>query len=231
MPISGREFARRDGCSESMVRKGATSGKLRVDADGRYDESQVRTDWRSRTREARKESAHSAHQSAHQPDSAHLGAHSGAHPDPKASRVTERLEPQGHGGALKRTAANLDEEGEGPGGTPLQQAILAKEQATAKLKALEFDVKSGALISAEMAANVMFEEFRGARDSWLNWPASVAPHMSAELGVDPDKLVEVLTRYVHAHLSELGEPAGEFGPGSGTAAAGGSPRLDAPTTH
>jgi hypothetical protein len=118
-----------------------------------------------------------------------------------------------------------------PTGTPLQQAILLKEQATAKLKQLEFAVKSGELISSEMAAGVLFEEFRAARDAWLNWPTAVAPHMAADLGVDIDKLVEVLTRYVHQHLSELGEPAGDFGPGDGKASAGGAPGMDTATTH
>jgi hypothetical protein len=207
--ISAREFARRDGCSDTLVRRAGKNGKLRVSATGEYDEKQVGTDWRPRDREVRTE---------------------GANTPVKASANTKhvRTPPKA---ANRRAPAQTDDDELPLTGTPLQRAILLKEQATGKLKDLEFRVKSGDLISAEVAAGVLFEEFRAARDNWLNWPSSVAPHMAADLGVDIDKLVEVLTRYVHDHLSELGEPDGDFGQGSGAAAPGGASRMDAPTTH
>jgi hypothetical protein len=202
--ISAREFARRDRCSDTLVRRAGKKGKLKVSADGTYDPDEVGTDWRPRDRDLRTGGANTStcsHPATVSPTSANTGRFEAPDDGFDAPIVT------------------------------MKDALLAKEKYTAMLKHLEFQTKSGLLISAEIAAAVMFQEFRNGRDAWLNWPTSVAPHMAAELGIDPDKLVEVLTRYVHEHLTELGEPAGDFRASGGNSPLGSAPRMDTPTTH
>jgi hypothetical protein len=50
--ISLREFARRDGCSDRLVRNAVSSGKLKVFADGRLDPALVGSGWRKTNRNA-----------------------------------------------------------------------------------------------------------------------------------------------------------------------------------
>jgi hypothetical protein len=90
------------------------------------------------------------------------------------------------------------------------EAERVKENALAGVRALELQRKAGALVEIEIAERALFEVFRASRDSWLNWPSRIGPMMAADLGLPPEKVVEALTRYVHEHLAELGEPAADF---------------------
>jgi hypothetical protein len=89
-------------------------------------------------------------------------------------------------------------------------AETLKENYLAQLRKLEYDQKSGALVELEVAQNVLFECARVARDAWLNWPAKAAPYIAADLGVDSDKVIDVLTAHVHRQVEELGDPEGRF---------------------
>lgn len=91
------------------------------------------------------------------------------------------------------------------------EADRVKANVLAGLRALEFQQKAGALVEMATAEAVLFGEFRAARDAWLNWPARVGPLVAADLGVEADKVTEVLTAHVHQHLAELGEPEADFG--------------------
>jgi hypothetical protein len=95
-------------------------------------------------------------------------------------------------------------------GASLKQAVIRKEDFAGRLKELEYLERAGKLIDLELARKVLFEEFRGARDAWLNWPAKYAALIAADLGVEADRVAEVLTGYVHKQLAALGEPGGEF---------------------
>ncbi|QUP53561.1 hypothetical protein GO998_07170 [Ralstonia syzygii] len=90
------------------------------------------------------------------------------------------------------------------------EARRIKEVYLALLNRLEFEQKSGALIELDLASNILFEEFRAQRDAWLNWPTRVAPLLAAELGVEADRLTEVLTAHVHKQIAQLGEPEANF---------------------
>ena len=82
-----------------------------------------------------------------------------------------------------------------------------KENYLARQRALEFEVAAGNLVDRGAATKVFFEKARQFRDAWMNWPARVATLLASDLGVEDRKLVEVLTKYVRQHLTELGEPA------------------------
>ena len=90
------------------------------------------------------------------------------------------------------------------------EARRIKEVYLGLLNRLEFEQKSGALIELDLASNILFEEFRAQRDAWLNWPARVGPLLAAELGIEADRLTEVLTAHVHKQIAQLGEPEANF---------------------
>ena len=148
--------------------------------------------------------------------------------------VTHRALPQGNGGGNAGNKGSAprhdpsDDDGvtaEGPNGQPLEEffrAILegrfavkadaeaAKENALAAIRLLELMEKDGSLIRLELAEAVFFEQARGDRDAWMNWPSRVGPVMAAEFGLPADKVTEVLTRHVHEELAGRGEPQPDF---------------------
>ena len=82
---------------------------------------------------------------------------------------------------------------------------LALRQLVAAKKA------AGALVDIETAEQALFEASRSARDAWLNFPARVGPLIAADLNIEADKVVDVLTAHVHEQLAQLGEPDVRFG--------------------
>lgn len=89
---------------------------------------------------------------------------------------------------------------------PFSGAQRLKENYLAKLRKLEFEIKSGVLIDADAARSAVFALARGDRDSLMNWPARVAPLIAAELGCDQVALAVVLEKHVRNHLSERANP-------------------------
>jgi hypothetical protein len=67
------------------------------------------------------------------------------------------------------------------------EARRIKEVYSALLNRLEFEQKSSALINLGTAVTVFFEEFRGQRDSWLNWPTRIGLRLAAGLGLEADR--------------------------------------------
>lgn len=94
---------------------------------------------------------------------------------------------------------------------PYGQALQNKENYLALLRQLEFEQKSGELIELSMAERVLFEGARAQRDAWLNWPARVGAMIAADLGLEADRVTEILTTHVHKHIEQLGEPDVDFG--------------------
>lgn len=92
----------------------------------------------------------------------------------------------------------------------VREAERIKENALALKHVLESRQKAGVLIEVAVAERILFEVCRSARDSWINWPSRVGPLIAAEMGIDADKVTEVLAAYVQQHLDELGEPGAEF---------------------
>lgn len=93
---------------------------------------------------------------------------------------------------------------------PIEEAKRVKENYLALLNQLEYLQKDGQLVEMALARSVIFDEFRSVRDAWLNWPAKYAAVIAADLGVEADRMTEVLTAYVNKQLAALGEPSGEF---------------------
>ena len=87
-----------------------------------------------------------------------------------------------------------------------EEASRVKENYLALLTKLEFEKEDSQLVELSVAESVLFTAFRAQRDAWMNWPSRVAPLMAADLDVPADRMTEVLTEYVHKHISGLGEP-------------------------
>lgn len=93
---------------------------------------------------------------------------------------------------------------------PFDEARRLKEVYLVCLNRLEFEQKSGALVDMETASTILFEEFRAARDAWLDWPTRIGPMLAAVLGIDADKVTTALSAYVHKQVTDLGEPQADF---------------------
>ena len=96
------------------------------------------------------------------------------------------------------------------GRAKLNEAVTRKEEFAGRIRELEYLEKSGKLVEIDVARRVLFDEARAARDAWLNWVPSNAAMIAADLGVEADKVAEVLTGYVHRQLAQLGDPSGDF---------------------
>lgn len=92
----------------------------------------------------------------------------------------------------------------------MEEARRVKENYLALLNKLEYEQKGGELVELDLARTVLFEAFRQVRDAWMNWPSKFAPHIAADLGLEADRVTEVLTGYVHKQIASLGEPEGAF---------------------
>jgi hypothetical protein len=90
------------------------------------------------------------------------------------------------------------------------QARCLKENYLGLMAQLEYERKSGSLVELDTATAILFEEFRAQRDAWLNWPSRVGPILAAELGLEADRVTEVLTAHVYKQIAQLGEPEANF---------------------
>jgi hypothetical protein len=92
-----------------------------------------------------------------------------------------------------------------PVSSSLAAARAKKEVFLANLRELEYGVKSGRFVDAELVRRRVFELSRSNRDALMNWPARVAPLIAAEFGIDQVRLAVCLEAHVRQHLSERAE--------------------------
>ncbi|HHL0959910.1 TPA: hypothetical protein ACQVH3_004684 [Serratia marcescens] len=85
-------------------------------------------------------------------------------------------------------------------------ARTLKENYLALMAKQDFEKKENNLVEMELAKDVLFSVFRQQRDAWLNWPSRVAPLIAADFNVPADRMTEVLSEYVHQHITQLGNP-------------------------
>lgn len=198
--ISIREFAKREGVSDTLVRKAVKLNRLKAFGDKSIDPALVGTAWRA----------------------GNVGGASGANPPANSSHPVRTSVRSSH-------SASADEQIDVPDDVDLPdaaksliesgavqlvsyaEALQRKENYLGLLRRLEYEQKSGTLIELTVAQGVLFDAFRAQRDAWLNWPTRVGPLLAAHLGIDEaDRLTEALTAHVHKQIADLGEPDGEF---------------------
>jgi hypothetical protein len=182
--ISIREFARREGCSDMLVRKALKLKRLKAFADGSVDPNLVGSPWR----QSNATGAGTANQSVRRSRSARSTL--AVREDETPTRAANRL--------LEDGAVEL---------LDYSEALRLKENYLALLRRLEFEARSGELVELAVAEAILFDVFRAQRNAWLNWPTKAAPLIADELGLtDIGRVAAVLAEYVHAQLAELGEP-------------------------
>lgn len=178
--ISIREFARRDGCSDKVVRRKIESGHLQALPDGKLDPALVGTGWRLRP----VVSADSPPKTADSPRvSADLSAVS-ARDDETLDEAAERLAPT----MLSQFATKADAE-------------KAKETYLALLRKLEFDEKSGEVVKVSEVARIVGAEYAKVRSKLMEIPSSVAP--MAVLMKTPEEIRALIEKEVAHALEEL----------------------------
>lgn len=198
--ISIREFARREGCSDTLVRRAVKLGRLRAFENKTIDPAFVGSAWRERN--------------AVSPAGANTTANTTANTrkkvfSPEPTVATGAGDDDSLDESPEETAERLLRIGALPM-LPYGQALQNKENYLALLRQLEFEQKSGELIELSVAERVLFEGARAQRDAWLNWPARVGAMIAADLGLEADRVTEILTTHVHKHIEQLGDPDVDF---------------------
>ncbi len=149
--VSIREFARREGVSDTLVRKALKLNRLKAFDDGSIDPGLAGSNWRERNAKG----ANPANQNAN--------------PTVRSSQGDEV-----DAVTLEEEAAQLLESG-GVATSDYAEALRRKENYLALLRQLEYEQKSGSLVDLEVAEKILFEQARASRDAWLNWPTRVGP--------------------------------------------------------
>lgn len=195
--VSVRQFAKLDGCDEALVRRAIRNGKLKAEPDGTVDPALAGSGWRRSNRNVATPPAAAPRVAVVEPT---------APPAKPASQLAERV-ARDIGSLLDGELADqfLRQVLSGDF-AELAEAERIKENGLALKHLLDARRKAGALIERDAAEEAFFRTARDNRDAWMGWVARVAVTMAAELEVDARQLAEVLTRYVHQHLTELGEP-------------------------
>lgn len=184
--ISIREFARREGCDDKLVRRAITGGFLALSEGKSLDASLVGTAWRKRKRDRADTSQ---------------GADTGKKAGADTASVSAVAEPSADSDAPGEPAEE--------GGIPKLAASEARRvHYLALQREDEFRKRRGELVELATAKAVLFEEFRAARDAWLAWPGNCAALIAATLGVEPGPVLEVLTVHVRKQIDALAAPTG-----------------------
>jgi hypothetical protein len=203
--ISIREFARRDGCDDKLVRRAVKSGKLAVSEDGRVDASQVGSAWRRTNRRAEAGADKLALKGADKPKvSAPKKAvdKMSAPADDKLRSAVEEIIGEESSNFLDDVLAGKFH--------LLGDAEKIKENALAAKHLLAARKEAGDLIEVERAEALFFETARAERDGWISFPTRIGPLLAADLDLDADRVVEALTIYVQQQLEQLGDPTADF---------------------
>ena len=145
--------------------------------------------------------------------------HRVAHTEPVNGKVNEPVNAPVALGAADVPALGMDESIEQAAeqyiaqhgaNLPMEEAKRKKENYLALLNQLKYEQESGNLVPLVQAETILFEEARRWRDVWLSFSTNVAPLIAADLGIEADRIIEVLTPHVHKQVAALGEPEGDF---------------------
>jgi hypothetical protein len=162
-PLTIREFAKREGCDEKQVRRAITSGKLKLDKDGRLNPELVNSGWRRPIKSSKQTSK--------------------SQTDEKVSAESVRTDASVR--TTVRTVEDVD-----ASDTPVQaaakviaalgaqhnlpEAIRIKENYNALLKQLEYEREAGLVVEVADVAKVVGEEYAKVRTRLLSIPSNYA---------------------------------------------------------
>ena len=193
--LSIREFASKDGCDESLVRRAIKNGRLTALSNGKLDPALLGTGWRRSSRHPAAKPESAADSADTRPVRTEIAD------TPKAPIVDPETFEAAEEFIRQVLAGNF---------ASMADAERIKENGLALKHILDGQQKAGMLIPLQSAQDAFFKAARDIRDAWTGWVARIAVTAAAELEVDARQFTEVLNRYVHQHLTELGAP--EFDP-------------------
>jgi hypothetical protein len=175
MGTSIRAYARHRGVSHVSVLRAANSGRITLEPDGSVDIAKADAAWAQST-------------------------------EPGLSKTRAKKKDSDIATAMGSVRQTLKEQGlPSRDNVTFVQARTAHEIAKAHLARIRLQERKGELVDKAKAIATVFKLAREARDSWINWPARVAPIMAAELRMDTQIVHDTLLKYVRAHLNEIAE--------------------------
>ncbi len=185
--ISIREFARRDGCSDTLVRRALEEKRLPALPDGKLDPALVGSAWRKANRQASPvaEVAAKIVETVIAPERERLGAL------PAGQQPIQAMDDE----AVADVAARLFKAGDVPM-VSLAEAERIKENYLALLRELEYDQKSGLVVRIEDVTAEVGKKFATVRTRLLAIPAEQAPrlHRLKTVAEVQDALQDIITR-------------------------------------
>ncbi|NVZ10090.1 hypothetical protein HW932_12550 [Allochromatium humboldtianum] len=180
MSMSLRAYARHRGVALSAVQKAIASGRIQVEADGRIDQNKADAQWDRHTRMA-------------QPTTPKVVTQQVVTP-----RVVSTERP-----AAPPTppAASSDD----ARGVDYHKARAVRETYSARLAKLEFEERTGKLISKDEVDIKYFQLARQLRDRMQQIPRKVAPEIVALVVADPDVrgVTDILDVAIREALEDL----------------------------
>ena len=171
--VSKSEFARREGCDESLVRRKVKSGHLVAFADGTIDPALVGSGWRKGSRK--------------QSDS------SDTSDKPVVRGPTDRAAQK----ILDDQPISID----GRTFHSKAQAERMKENYLAKLRQIDFDRAAGAVVDIDDVVNIVVAEYQLVRNKLLALGARIAPRVAVMKSAEEVKAL--IDREVNSALEEL----------------------------
>jgi hypothetical protein len=178
LKLSIRKYAEHRGVSPAAVRKAISSGRIERSADGTIDAESADAAWGKNTDSARQR----------------------VNATPR--RASDRAVPSETVASVRET---LRENGEaaGTGRMTFVEARTANEIIKAQRARLKLRKEKGELVDVTKATAHVHALARRERDSWIAWPARIAPLLAAEIGADPHTMLTALETHVRQHLDEL----------------------------
>jgi phage terminase Nu1 subunit (DNA packaging protein) len=180
MGFSIRAYARHRGVTDKAVRKAITAGRITPNKDGTINAKEADKEWKDNTDKSKQRP---------------IVKDPNYDPEQAAQNVNQ---------VLKDSGKDVDD-GSSQGHPSFIKIKTAHELYKAQLTQLALQERKGQLINKEMVKAQIFKLGRQVRDSWVNWPARIAPLMAKELEVDEHALHTILEKYVREHLNDIGE--------------------------
>lgn len=198
--ISQREYARRRGVTEGAIRKAVRDKRITLTASGKIDPAIADVEWAKNTLPRDGSSGVRTRVPGTQVRSTQAL--------PPAVEV--ELEPQAHGGALKRSRAT-DESTEFDPDAPFDPLTMdlndgrrIKEAALAGKHLVAYRVAIGELYPRDLIKRLVFADRRIARDALRHLARRVAPDL-AEMGGDAAAIRERLEVEIESALNKLAD--------------------------
>ncbi len=176
--ISIREFAKREGCAPSLVVKAITKGRLAKLPDGKLDADLVGTGWR----ETNRRSAAAAPAASGTPNAAVAVPEQGADGEGAALLIHDNM--------------------------TLAEAERAKEINLARLRKLEFDIKSGAVVPIAVVTAEVSKRYAAIRAKLLGLGATITPRLAPRSQKSAAEIQAEIDIVVRQALEELSSGPG-----------------------